>query len=380
MARGRVISCFSQKKRGCGFDPCREAIHTYFWRESSQRMGTGKASAAPPHGCPSRSYAVPPLPLMLLLMSLSPRLHSAHAGPTPAGATQRSAVPFARRSSPSPSSQSFFSASRGGVNAGAKGRPPQTPRQMHTAVWGPGWSDDGGRRGGDGGGGGLPLVDGSQLRPFQPTSGGKAPDARTGSGVTSTGTDLLFAPRHELWSRHRGSVFARGEGRWRHATLALAKYIQVHRGILAAATASYRAQTAPGSGDGDPAATAAIGKGPETSVLASRGRGGTGGGGGGGRRPARFIVWHGAGVAGVPFARRVQAAASTLALALATGRAFMMDDPVLVGLGNDNEAVPLTPTRISSRARARLISRPPRVINAHSKCAWYDYGIVKLHM
>jgi hypothetical protein len=46
-------------------------------------------------------------------------------------------------------------------------------------------------------------------------------------------------------------------------------------------------------------------------------------------REPRFVVWRGRHLAGCPFPRRLRAAASALALALVTDRAFILDDPVL---------------------------------------------------
>jgi hypothetical protein len=257
---------------------------------------------APRSSAAALSFAVRGALLLLMLLVSA-------ADATPAGASEKSTVPFSRASS--------SAGGQGVKRGGGAGPPPPTPRQLHRAVWGPGWTDDddddNGGGGGGGGGGGWTHTH---------HDGGRG----IASGEGGTHRHRL---QHELWARHRGGMFVRGEGRWRHATLALAKYVQVHRGIVASAAADHRVRAR--------AATTAAGgdvdndndDGNMRNGLA--GGGGTGGGGsvGGGRHPARFLVWHGGGIAGVPFTRRLQAAASTFALALATGRAFMIDDPVL---------------------------------------------------
>lgn len=273
------------------------------------------ADGAPRSFSPLPSSAAGTLLTALLVLLL----HSS-ADAAPAGAVDKREVPFAR------------AASSHRVE-GIRGAPPQTPRQLHRAVWGLGWSEE---------------EDESAVADDDAEQERERGDGGGGWGGTA-GVGGTRHHRHELWRRHRGGMFARGEGRWRHATRALAKYVQVQRGIVASAAASLHARTAA-------ATTAAAGAGVddvgvdddakngigETTAVAPpgprggggerrRGGGGSGGGRGvGGRHPARFMVWHGAGITGVPFARRLQAASSTLALALATGRAFMIDDPVLV--------------------------------------------------
>ena len=101
-----------------------------------------------------------------------------------------------------------------------------------------------------------------------------------------------------LWARHADGAWARGEGRWRDANVAMAKYARVHRAVLEA------------EAEAD-ATTAAAGE------------------GGSRRREPRFVVWRGRHLAGCPFPRRLRAAASALALALVTDRAFLVDDPIL---------------------------------------------------
>lgn len=103
-----------------------------------------------------------------------------------------------------------------------------------------------------------------------------------------------------LWARHADGAWARGEGRWRDANVAMAKYARVHRAVLEAEA----------DADAD-ATTAAAGE------------------GGSRRREPRFVVWRGRHLAGCPFPRRLRAAASALALALVTDRAFLVDDPIL---------------------------------------------------
>ena len=103
-----------------------------------------------------------------------------------------------------------------------------------------------------------------------------------------------------LWARHADGAWARGEGRWRDANVAMAKYARVHRAVLEVEA----------DADAD-ATTAAAGE------------------GGSRRREPRFVVWRGRHLAGCPFPRRLRAAASALALALVTDRAFLVDDPIL---------------------------------------------------
>ncbi len=102
-----------------------------------------------------------------------------------------------------------------------------------------------------------------------------------------------------LWARHADGAWARGEGRWRDANVAMAKYARVHRAVLEA-EAEADATTAAAAGEG-----------------------------GSRRREPRFVVWRGRHLAGCPFPRRLRAAASALALALVTDRAFLVDDPIL---------------------------------------------------
>jgi len=154
-------------------------------------------------------YTVAPLlASVLLLLMAGPRVAASSAGVTAA-----QAVPFARS---------------GDSKSAANGKPALTPRELHCAVWGPGWDD---RTGGGGGG----------------SAGGGS-----GSGGGGVGGCSQNGQRDGLWRRHRGGLFARGEGRWRHATLALAKYVEVHRGIVASAAAasaaSHRARAFAGGG------------------------------------------------------------------------------------------------------------------------------------
>ena len=128
-----------------------------------------------------------------------------------------------------------------------------------------------------------------------------------------------------LWARHADGAWARGEGRWRDANVAMAKYARVHRAVLEVEA----------DADAD-ATTAAAGE------------------GGSRRREPRFVVWRGRHLAGCPFPRRLRAAASALALALVTDRAFLVDDPILERL--------LTSTRRarSSSTRGPVARRPRR--------------------
>ena len=103
-----------------------------------------------------------------------------------------------------------------------------------------------------------------------------------------------------LWARHADGAWARGEGRWRDANVAMAKYARVHRAVLEAEAEAEADATTAAAGEG-----------------------------GSRRREPRFVVWRGRHLAGCPFPRRLRAAASALALAFVTDRAFLVDDPVL---------------------------------------------------
>lgn len=103
-----------------------------------------------------------------------------------------------------------------------------------------------------------------------------------------------------LWARHADGAWARGEGRWRDANVAMAKYARVHRAVLEAEAEAEADATTTAAGEG-----------------------------GSRRREPRFVVWRGRHLAGCPFPRRLRAAASALALALVTDRAFLVDDPIL---------------------------------------------------
>ena len=117
-------------------------------------------------------------------------------------------------------------------------------------------------------------------------------------------TSTMFPTHHmdgRLWARHADGAWAKGTGRWRDAGIAMAEYARVHRAILAAS-----------SGEDDDASGERAARSRPTNA-----------------REPRFVVWRGRELAGCPFPRRLRAAASTLALALVTDRAFILDDPVL---------------------------------------------------
>ena len=121
---------------------------------------------------------------------------------------------------------------------------------------------------------------------------------RTPDPATST----MFPTHHmdgRLWARHADGAWAKGTGRWRDAGIAMAEYARLHRAILAAS-----------SGEDDASGERARSR-PTNA------------------REPRFVVWRGRHLAGCPFPRRLRAAASALALALVTDRAFVLDDPVL---------------------------------------------------
>jgi len=116
-------------------------------------------------------------------------------------------------------------------------------------------------------------------------------------------TSTMFPTHHmdgRLWARHADGAWAKGTGRWRDAGIAMAEYARVHRAILAAS-----------SGEDDASGERARSR-PTNNA-----------------REPRFVVWRGRHLAGCPFPRRLRAAASALALALVTDRAFILDDPVL---------------------------------------------------
>ena len=116
-------------------------------------------------------------------------------------------------------------------------------------------------------------------------------------------TSTMFPTHHmdgRLWARHADGAWAKGTGRWRDAGIAMAEYARVHRAILAAS-----------SGEDDASGERARSR-PTNNA-----------------REPRFVVWRGRHLAGCPFPRRLRAAASALALALVTDRAFVLDDPVL---------------------------------------------------
>ena len=121
--------------------------------------------------------------------------------------------------------------------------------------------------------------------------------------ATSTTSDAprMFPTDGRLWARHADGAWAKGTGRWRDASIAMAEYARVHRAILAAS-----------SGEDDDASGERAARSRPTNA-----------------REPRFVVWRGRHLAGCPFPRRLRAAASTLALALVTDRAFILDDPVL---------------------------------------------------
>lgn len=119
---------------------------------------------------------------------------------------------------------------------------------------------------------------------------------------TDPATSSMFPTRHmdgRLWARHADGAWAKGTGRWRDAGIAMSEYARVHRAILAAS-----------SGEDDASGERARSR-PTNA------------------REPRFVVWRGRHLAGCPFPRRLRAAASALALALVTDRAFILDDPVL---------------------------------------------------
>jgi hypothetical protein len=124
---------------------------------------------------------------------------------------------------------------------------------------------------------------------------------RTPDPATSTTSDAprMFPTDGRLWARHADGAWAKGTGRWRDAGIAMAEYARVHRAILAAS-----------SGEDDASGERARSR-PTNA------------------REPRFVVWRGRHLAGCPFPRRLRAAASALALALVTDRAFILDDPVL---------------------------------------------------
>ena len=111
----------------------------------------------------------------------------------------------------------------------------------------------------------------------------------------------MFPTDGRLWARHADGAWAKGTGRWRDAGIAMAEYARVHRAILAAS-----------SGEDDDASGERAARSRPTNA-----------------REPRFVVWRGRHLAGCPFPRRLRAAASALALALVTDRAFILDDPVL---------------------------------------------------
>ena len=127
------------------------------------------------------------------------------------------------------------------------------------------------------------------------------PFARVRAPATSTTSDAprMFPTDGRLWARHADGAWAKGTGRWRDAGIAMAEYARVHRAILAAS-----------SGEDDASGERARSR-PTNA------------------REPRFVVWRGRHLAGCPFPRRLRAAASALALALVTDRAFILDDPVL---------------------------------------------------
>ena len=129
------------------------------------------------------------------------------------------------------------------------------------------------------------------------------PFARVRAPATSTTSDAprMFPTDGRLWARHADGAWAKGTGRWRDASIAMAEYARVHRAILAAS-----------SGEDDDASGERAARSRPTNA-----------------REPRFVVWRGRELAGCPFPRRLRAAASTLALALVTDRAFILDDPVL---------------------------------------------------
>ena len=117
-------------------------------------------------------------------------------------------------------------------------------------------------------------------------------------------TSTMFPTHHmdgRLWARHADGAWAKGTGRWRDASIAMAEYARVHRAILAASSVE----------DDDASGERAARSRPTNA------------------REPRFVVWRGRHLAGCPFPRRLRAAASALALALVTDRAFVIDDPVL---------------------------------------------------
>jgi hypothetical protein len=124
---------------------------------------------------------------------------------------------------------------------------------------------------------------------------------RSPDPATSTTSDAprMFPTDGRLWARHADGAWAKGTGRWRDASIAMAEYARVHRAILAAS-----------SGQDDASGERARSR-PTNA------------------REPRFVVWRGRHLAGCPFPRRLRAAASALALALVTDRAFILDDPVL---------------------------------------------------
>lgn len=129
------------------------------------------------------------------------------------------------------------------------------------------------------------------------------PFARVRTPATSTTSDAprMFPTDGRLWARHADGAWAKGTGRWRDAGIAMAEYARVHRAILAAS-----------SGEDDDASGERAARSRPTNA-----------------REPRFVVWRGRHLAGCPFPRRLRAAASALALALVTDRAFILDDPVL---------------------------------------------------
>ena len=129
------------------------------------------------------------------------------------------------------------------------------------------------------------------------------PFARVRTPATSTTSDAprMFPTDGRLWARHADGAWAKGTGRWRDASIAMAEYARVHRAILAAS-----------SGEDDDASGERAARSRPTNA-----------------REPRFVVWRGRHLAGCPFPRRLRAAASALALALVTDRAFILDDPVL---------------------------------------------------
>ena len=129
------------------------------------------------------------------------------------------------------------------------------------------------------------------------------PFARVRTPATSTTSDAprMFPTDGRLWARHADGAWAKGTGRWRDAGIAMAEYARVHRAILAAS-----------SGEDDDASGERAARSRPTNA-----------------REPRFVVWRGRHLAGCPFPRRLRAAASALALALVTDRAFILDDPVM---------------------------------------------------